>query len=192
MELILASASQRRQELMRMCGYEFEVIPSRAEEDIACGDPGELVERLSLVKARSVFAELPDDRRKNAVVVGSDTVVVLDGLVLGKPKSREDAFRMLREESGRENVVYTGIAVVCADGISVTHDEARVRFAELDDSEIEDYIASGDPMDKAGAYGIQGVGATLVRRINGDFYNVMGLPVARLKEELFNERIISR
>ncbi|MBO4847692.1 MAG: septum formation protein Maf [Clostridia bacterium] len=191
MELILASASQRRRELMTMCGYEFTCIPSAAEEDEAVSDPAELVKRLSLKKAEAVFRSLPEERRREAVIVGSDTVVVLDGEIIGKPKDPDDAFRMLRRESGRANTVYTGLAVVRTSEespdvmeSSVVCDEARVRFAELTDEEIAAYIATGDPLDKAGAYGIQGCFSMFIEGIEGSYFTVVGLPVHILYREL--------
>lgn len=200
MELILASASQRRRELMEMCGYEFSVIPSRAGEDIEEEDPAKLVQRLAVIKARSVFDSLPAERKKNAAVVGSDTVVVLDGKILGKPCSKEEAHSMLRLESGRENTVYTGLAVVCAGScgheghvsISACCDSAIVRFAELTDEEIEAYISTGDPLDKAGAYGIQGAFSVHITGITGSYFTVVGLPVHLLYRELKKAGVLPR
>ena len=188
MELILASASQRRQYLMRMCGYEFTVIPSKAAEKADCEDPGELVKRLSLLKAEEVFLSLPPERRSCAAVVGSDTVVVLDGRIIGKPRSEDEAFQMLRAESGRVNRVYTGLAVVTqGENGPVSRacfDMASVSFAELADEEILDYIATGDPMDKAGAYGIQGRFSLHINGIEGSYFTVVGLPLHLLYREL--------
>lgn len=200
MELILASASQRRQELMRMCGYEFTVMPSEAVEEAAIRDPSELVKRLSLLKAETVMRALPKERRRGAVVLGSDTVVVLDGEIIGKPKSEEEAFAMLRAESGRVNTVYTGVAVVrCADTPSgeelvstAVSDACDVRFAELEDDEILDYIATGDPMDKAGAYGIQGRFSMFIEGISGSYFTVMGLPIHLVYRELKKLGILPR
>ena len=186
MELILASGSARRRELMENCGYEFTVIRSEADESaVSAEDPSELVERLSLLKAEAVFGSLPEERRKNAVVVGSDTVVVLDGRIIGKPRSKEEAAEMLRAESGRVNTGYTGVAVVTGAGENevrafVDSDAARVRFAELEEDEIEAYVASGEPMDKAGAYGIQGVFSMFVESVEGSYFTVVGLPVHKL------------
>ena len=188
MELILASGSARRRELMALCGYEFTVCASSASEDARADSPRALVEALSLKKAASVWESLPCARRSGAVVIGSDTVVTLDGAVLGKPLDAADAARMLRMESGRENVVVTGLALVFDDGGRMTSrvlsDAARVRFSTLDEDEISAYVATGDPLDKAGAYGIQGPFAKHVRGISGSFYTVMGLPVHLLYSEL--------
>ena len=186
MELILASASPRRAELMRMCGYDFTVIPSAADEGKpAADDPAGIVMHLSVLKAAKVMESLPPERRRNAVVIGSDTVVVVDGRILGKPRTREEAIEMLRTESGRWNHVYTGVAVLrmlvedagerCVG--KADFDTAGVRFAAMTDEEIEAYVATGEPMDKAGAYGIQGRSSMFIDRIEGSFYTVVGLPV---------------
>ncbi|MCR5808459.1 MAG: Maf family protein [Clostridiales bacterium] len=193
MELILASASQRRSELMRNCGYEFTVIPSSASENIGADTPKELVERLALAKALEVFSGLSGERKKGAVVIGSDTVVVMDGEALGKPKDESEAAAMLRRESGRVNTVHTGLAVVKLNAspeggeelyVSVVSDEAKVRFAELDEDEIAAYVATGDPLDKAGAYGIQGRFSVFVEGIEGSYFTVVGLPVHLVYREL--------
>lgn len=185
MELILASGSARRRELMENCGYVFSVIKSDADESLVKeDDPRMLVERLSLLKAESVFKNLPPERRRNAAVVGSDTVVVLDGSIIGKPHSKEEAKEMLRAESGKTNVVYTGIAVVTDKNgeaaALVDSDAASVRFSELTEDEIEAYVNSGEPMDKAGAYGIQGSFSMFVEGIEGSYFTVVGLPVHKL------------
>lgn len=189
MELILASGSARRRELMTACGYEFTVIPSRADEDIEFSSPQELVRALSLKKAEAVFLSLPSERKTNAVVVGSDTVVTLGGELLEKPASPEEARDMLRRESGRVNVVLTGLAVVRMGENgelvrSVTHDSASVRFAPLSEEEIDAYVATGDPLDKAGAYGIQGPFSMFVESVEGSYFTVVGLPVHLLYREL--------
>ena len=187
---------------MERCGYEFTVMPSAASEDVTASSPEELVELLALRKAESVFRSLPEERRLNAAVVGSDTVVVLDGSIIGKPASRGEAFDMLRAESGRENTVYTGLAVVSMTGTdgegeanetaSVVFDSAKVRFAELTDEEIEAYIATGDPLDKAGAYGIQGAFSVHIEGIEGSYFTVVGLPVHLLYRELKKLGILPR
>ncbi|MBO4584659.1 MAG: septum formation protein Maf [Clostridia bacterium] len=187
-KIVLASASPRRIELIKIiapdCGYAVADV----EENVPAGMPAEECPRyLAELKAKAVAPRFPD-----AAVIGCDTVVIIDGKLLGKPRDEADAAEMLRELSGRTHTVITGV-FVAFDGSGFGFSERTdVEFRALREQEIADYVATGEPMDKAGAYGIQGVGATLVRRINGDFYNVMGLPVARLKEELFNEHIISR
>lgn len=186
--LILASGSARRRELLENCGYEFEVRPSSArEEGVSAETPALLVEKLALMKARAVFDALSEEEKQRAVVLGSDTVVVLDGQIIGKPRSKEEACEMLRAESGRENTVFTGVAVVRyeADPASggrilleeVASDAAVVRFSMLTEEEIADYVATGDPLDKAGAYGIQGRFSAHIERVEGSYFTVVGLPV---------------
>ncbi|MDR3645528.1 MAG: Maf family protein [Clostridia bacterium] len=179
MRLILASGSPRRSEILHAAGYEFEVIPSGEEEDIGPLPPQELVTSLALVKARSVNA-----LNVGAVVIGADTIVSIGVEILGKPADEADAARMLRLLSGRVHTVFTGVAVV-SDGHS-EHFFARtaVRFRALDDALIARYVATGEPLDKAGAYGIQARGALLVESLEGDYFNIMGLPVARLAQRL--------
>lgn len=187
-KIILASASPRRKELIKTVVDECIFIPADIEETVPDGLPVEehplyLAEQ----KARAVAATHPQE-----AVIGCDTVVIIDGVLLGKPQSQEEAFSMLERLSGRVHTVVTGVYTL-ADGVGRGFSETtEVEFRKLSPQEIADYVASGEPMDKAGAYGIQGIGAVLVKRINGDFYNVVGLPVARLKEELLNDGIIYR
>ena len=178
--MILASQSPRRQELIANITQDFRVIVSEAEELLPDGiAPGQVPEYLAVIKAEAVAASHPEE-----IVIGADTVVILDGEVLGKPRDKDDAARMLRGLSGKAHTVITGCAIL-GFGRRVTFSEStRVEFYPLSDREIEEYIATGEPFDKAGAYGIQGRGSVLVKRIEGDFFNVMGLPVARLKREL--------
>ena len=178
--IILASRSPRRQELIANIISDFSVVASDAEEVLPEGvAPEDAPAYLAELKAQAVAADYPDD-----VVIGADTVVILDGEVLGKPRDRDDAVRMLRGLSGKTHTVVTGCAIVKNGQITSFSDITRVEFYPLDDREIMEYIATGEPFDKAGAYGIQGRGCVLVKRIEGDFFNVMGLPVARLKREL--------
>lgn len=173
---ILASASPRRRELFGLISDDFRIVPSNAEETAPDGIAAEnLPERLARLKAGDIAAKYPFD-----TVIGADTVVILDGKVLGKPENPEDAVRMLTALSGKRHKVITGCAVckngACRSFSSVT----EVEFYPLDDREISDYVATGEPLDKAGAYGIQGRGALFVKSINGDYFNVVGLPVAAL------------
>lgn len=178
--IILASASPRRRELMELAGYDFEVICADIVEAVPENvQPQEVVMSLALQKAQAVAAENED-----AVVVGSDTVVALDGKILGKPHSESEACEMLRLLSGRTHKVFTGVAVVGDGKAKNFFDETDVEFDPLGEDEIKKYVATGEPMDKAGAYGIQGKGSVLVKRINGDFFNVMGLPIAKLYREM--------
>ncbi len=174
MRIILASGSPRRKELLKYIVDDFEIKPSNAEEN-ATGTPEEVVKELSLLKAKSVF-ELEEDKNE-IVVIGSDTIVVYDGEILGKPKDHADAKHMLSMLSGKVHKVYTGIAVV-GNGISeAEYISTKVLFDELSEDEIEEYIATGDPMDKAGSYGIQSCGGKFIKSIEGDWSAVMGLPL---------------
>ena len=179
-DIILASASPRRSELMTLAGFRFDVICADIDEIVPeKALPQEVVMSLALQKAQAVAK----DHRKSAVV-GSDTVVALDGKILGKPRSEKEAAEMLRSLSGRIHKVYTGVAIVCGEKVTSFFEETEVEFYPLTDQEILDYVATGEPMDKAGAYGIQGKGALLVEKIDGDFYNIVGLPIGTLNKEL--------
>lgn len=182
--LILASSSPRRIDLLRRLGLRFEVRPGDVEETVLPGEePSELVRRLALTKAKQVTASLcggiPGER---SVVIGADTVVVLDGRILGKPRSHDEAYRMLKDLEGKTHEVYSGVAVVCADGFyeRAVHEVTKVTMRHLTDAEIRAYVATGEPMDKAGAYAVQGKGALLISSISGCYYNVVGLPLSRL------------
>ncbi len=168
--------------LLRQIGLDFEIEPSGADETIPQdADPGELAERLAVEKARMVASQ-----RQSGLVIGADTVVVLDGQILGKPVDAGEAVRMLRALSGREHQVITGIAVVDAASGEVRSDAVTtdVRFTSLSEGAIARYVATGEPMDKAGAYAIQGFGALLIEGISGCYFNVVGLPLRRLAELL--------
>ncbi len=179
-KIILASNSPRRRQLLEMLGIDFEVILGTVEEII---DPtlsdDELVMDLAMQKAVDVFKN-----HKDRIVLGFDTMVYIDGEPLGKPKSAADASRMLRLLSGRTHEVVTGCAIVTKRMSKTFHERTRVTFYPLSEAEIAAYVASGEPFDKAGAYAVQGLGAKYVKSIQGDFYTVMGLPVARLYHEL--------
>lgn len=178
MKIILASASPRRSELLNMLEVkDLVVCPALAEECIGDEtDAAEIVKSLSAQKAREVAKKFaPSD-----VVIGADTVVVMDGLVLGKPKDEEDAKQMLHRLSGREHVVFTGVTVIMGDMEISEAETSSVRFRDLTAREIDAYVKTGEPMDKAGSYGIQGKGSLFVSGITGDYFNVMGLPLCRL------------
>jgi septum formation protein len=175
--VILASASPRRRELLRLVGIEHEVRPADIDESYFPGEqPAAHAERLSRGKAETTAANAGPD----TVTIGSDTIVVVDGDVLGKPRDREHAKQMLRRLSGRSHVVMTGVAVAWRAQILSGVEEVGVTFRPLSDDEIDRYIDTGEPMDKAGAYGIQGFGATIVDRVDGDYFAVMGLALNRL------------
>jgi septum formation protein len=172
--LILASASPRRQELLREAGIEFTVEPANVDETPIAGESAQAcAERLAREKARAVFA-----RRPGSVVLGADTVVVVDGEILGKPVDAEDAARMLRMLSGRAHEVITGVCVIGPEEEEVRSCSTQVEVAELSEGEIRAYIATGEPMDKAGGYAIQGQFSRWIPKIAGDYTNVVGLPVA--------------
>lgn len=174
--LILASRSPRRKELLSLITEDFSVRPAEGEE-IADPrlSPDRYVMALSEAKAREIASAAP-----NETVIGADTVVVFGNEILGKPKDTADAVRMLALLSGNTHSVFTGVTVIANDEIHSFAEETKVTFFPLSDEEIERYAESGEPLDKAGAYGIQGSGALLVQGIEGDYYNVMGLPAGRL------------
>jgi nucleoside triphosphate pyrophosphatase len=182
MKLILASASPRRAEILRNAGIQFEISAPDVDESRLTGElPGDYVRRLALAKAQSAAAEYRDPVDET-LILGADTVVVVNADILGKPVSQDDARSMLRRLSGRVHEVHTGLALLRSTGAEqrVVEEITQVHFALLSDREIEDYIATGEPFDKAGAYGIQGTGGRYVTRIEGCYFNVMGLPLARL------------
>jgi septum formation protein len=172
--VILASQSPRRRELLALVGIAHEVRPANIDERYLAGEsPRAHAERLAREKATRI-------REPDAVVIGSDTIVVVDGDVLGKPDDAADAATMLRRLSGRTHTVITAVAVAWQDRLESGVEEVEVTFHRLSDRDITEYIATGEPMDKAGAYGIQGFGATIVCRVDGDYFAVMGLPLQRL------------
>jgi nucleoside triphosphate pyrophosphatase len=172
--VILASQSPRRRELLSLVGIAHEVQPANLDERYLPGElPSAHVERLARAKATTI-------RAADAVVIGSDTIVVVDGEVLGKPKGEAEAARMLRRLSGRTHTVITAVAIAWQGKLESGVEEVDVTFHPLTDADISAYIATGEPMDKAGAYGIQGFGATIVARVDGDYFAVMGLPLQRL------------
>lgn len=182
MDIILASASPRRKELLEMLGVpNLRILPAVGEErPPAHASGGELVCALARAKAREVAARAGAD----ALVIGADTIVWADGRPFGKPHSEAEAAAMLRRLSGGWHTVYTGVALVRGGAELVESEASRVCFRELTEGEIARYIKTGEPMDKAGAYGAQGRGALFVRGIEGDFFNVMGLPLCRLGQML--------
>lgn len=176
-KLILASASPRRQALLSQFHIPFDVVtPDFDESEIDASSPAELARALAHGKARSVSVQFP-----KSIVIGADTIVVLGDEPLGKPRDEADARRMLRALSGQTHKVITGVAVQKGDGQAVVdHEETAVTFAKLDDDLIERYIRTGEPFDKAGAYAVQGLGSVLISRIEGCYFNVVGLPLRRL------------
>jgi len=174
--IVLASQSPRRRELLTLVGIPHEVMPADVDESVF-GDeaPAAYTERLAREKATVIARRAPD-----AVVVAADTTVVIDGTILGKPDDEADARRVLRILSGRTHSVHTAVAVARGGELVSGVEDVSVTFRPLGDEEITAYVATGEPMDKAGSYGIQGYGATIVERIDGDYFAVMGLPLVRL------------
>ena len=187
--LVLASKSPRRIELLKDLGLAFTVLPSQKEERILPGAaPYEVARSLAQQKAQDVFSMQP-----NAVVIGADTVVSYEGEIFGKPAGDAQAFYMLSRLSGNWHDVYTGVCIKSKDKQVCTYEATRVKFKNLSQNQIETYIETREPMDKAGAYGIQGMGRLFVEKIEGDFFNVVGLPVCRLGillEECFGIHIL--
>ena len=182
MKLVLASKSPRRSEILKNAGYEFVVRVADADETIPEGTkPEDAVVFLAARKAMAV------ERADDETVLGADTIVVLDNKILGKPKDREDAYNMLKNLSGRVHSVFTGVCII-ENGKSMTFsEETQVEFLPLTDKEIYEYIDTNDCYDKAGAYGIQGYASKFIRRINGDYFNVVGLPISAIFEKFFKK-----
>jgi nucleoside triphosphate pyrophosphatase len=177
--LVLASASPRRRELLAQAGYSFSVHPADVPEDPLPGEePIAYVTRLAREKAEAVFRQYPPQDANSLQVLGADTTVTIDSQILAKPENPADAARMLRMLSGRSHHVITGVAVVTRNLTQVAAEVTAVRFLSLSDEEIASYVASGEPMDKAGAYAIQGRAAQWIPRIEGCYFNVVGLPLA--------------
>ncbi|WP_027409463.1 Maf family protein [Anoxybacteroides tepidamans] len=180
MKLILASSSPRRKQLLEMANLHFDVLVSDIDEQIQQNEtPEQIVQSLAYQKAKAVQAAHSD-----AYIIGADTVVVYNGSVLGKPKTKEEAADMLRMLSGKTHQVYTGVAIVSPEKEAVFAERTEVTFWDLTETDIYEYIETGEPMDKAGAYGIQGKGALFVKRIEGDYFSVVGLPLSRTIREL--------
>ncbi|MBQ9608364.1 MAG: septum formation inhibitor Maf [Lachnospiraceae bacterium] len=179
--IILASKSPRRRELLAQAGYEFDIIPSDKEEVMEGGTVENIVMNLARIKANDVYHRF---KEQNPIVIGADTIVVYEKEIFGKPKDAAEAAQMLSRLSGRTHEVMTGVCIVSSDENIAFYETTKVTFYELTNQEIEDYISTGDPLDKAGAYGIQGVFAKFVKEIVGDYYNVVGLPIARIYQEI--------
>ncbi len=193
--LVLASASPRRRELLTQAGYEFQIHPAHIPEDpLPDEDPIAYVVRLAREKAEAVYRELAARNGNSGdalAVLGADTTVTLDNHILGKPENADDAARMLRMLSGRTHRVLTGVAVATAEGTEVAAEATAVQFLTVADAEIAAYVATGEPMDKAGAYAIQGRAARWIPRIEGCYFNVVGLPLALVTALLDARRIQS-
>lgn len=207
--IILASGSPRRRELLALAEYDFEVVPSLADENIEIAEPDEYVKRLASMKAHEVCSRIADSIKEDVIVLGADTVVSYDGRILGKPKDRDDARNMLRMLSGQTHQVHTGVCLLRASGgkdanVQISRDikdgtdsptvtisaekifaeQTDVTFYDITDDELEAYLDTDESYDKAGGYGIQGKGGLFVRSISGDYNNVVGLPLARVYHEI--------
>lgn len=191
--IILASASPRRRELLAQLGLSFDVEPACGEEKVQAGlAPERMVQNLAYAKADEIRAghqgRSDDGSRasdgRTTLIIGADTIVVKDGKILGKPANDDQAFRMLQTLSGTTHQVYTGVAVLSPEWEVRFSEKTDVTFYAMSDEEISAYIKTGEPMDKAGAYGIQGAGARFVKEIHGDYFNVVGLPIGRLYQVL--------
>lgn len=181
-KLVLASSSPRRQELLKMLGLNFTVIPSSIEEEhFAALPPEEMVKELSKAKAEEVGVQV-----ENALVIGSDTIVTLEGKILGKPANPGEAMRMLKNLRNKEHTVITGLAIYDTNSgrTLVDFDQTQVFMGSISDSDIENYVKTGEPLDKAGAYGIQGIGGAFIESIRGSYYTVVGLPIHKLRNML--------
>ena len=180
MKLILASGSPRRKEILSYLNIPFEVIISSFEEKIDEKKPlEEEIKRLSKGKASTVFKD-----NKDAIVIGADTIVTINNKVLGKPKDKEDAYQMLKLLSGNKHTVITGVTIISEENIDTFASVSDVYFNKLTDKEINDYIATNESMDKAGAYAIQGIGSKFINKIDGDYYSIMGLPINEIYKRL--------
>jgi septum formation protein len=185
--LVLASSSPRRQELLRNAGFEFVVQPANIPEELQEGEtPKTFTERLAREKALAAFRQRAVDSRNNQedIVLGADTVVIIDDQILCKPEDAEEAFRMLRKLSGRTHQVTTGVCLVGKGFCDVRSETASVTMAQLSDDDIRAYVATGESFDKAGGYGIQGVISRWIARIDGNYFNVVGLPVSLVYQML--------
>ena len=195
MNFILASKSPRRREILQNLGVRFEVVTADTDESSTLTDPCALVEELSLRKGQAVREKLIAQGRfdSNTVIIASDTVVSADGRILGKPRDAADAAEMLRMLSGREHEVISGISLIGADRQGVSHDLTRVKFATLTERQIDFYLRSGEPFDKAGSYAVQGLASMWIEGIRGCYFNVVGLPVHKmctLYSDIFGEEFL--
>lgn len=177
--IILASSSPRRKEILSNIGLEFKIETADVDEFTKLKRPSKIVEELSYRKAKVIF-----ERHSDSIVIGADTIVSIDGQILGKPQNKNDALRMLKLLSGNTHDVYTGVSVLSPESENTFFERTKVTMLECDESFLMDYIETGEPMDKAGSYGIQEKGAVLIDKIDGNYHNVVGLPIARLYEVL--------
>lgn len=187
-KFILASASPRRRELLEQVGIQFHIIKSSVEEIITSSEPDKVVMELSSQKAQDVYSHLSE--KDNIVVIGADTIVYNDNSILGKPKNEEDAFQMLKKLAGKSHFVYTGVTLNINGELVSFAEKTKVSVYSMTDHEIKEYINTQEPMDKAGAYAIQGLFAAYIKGIEGDYNNVVGLPIGRICQELKLRKVI--
>lgn len=195
-KIILASASPRRRELLSQIGVTYEVIPSTKEEKTTKVLPQEIVQELSLQKAEDIAGQLSDKENEGFIVIGADTVVAFQNVIMGKPKNEEDAKGMLRQLQGNVHQVYTGVTISERNqgeqpAYYTFFERTDVTMYPMTEDEISAYVATGEPMDKAGSYGIQGICAAYIQSICGDYNNVVGLPVGRLYQEMKRRNIVT-
>lgn len=195
MRIILASASPRRKELLKQVGVSFKTMPSTKEERITKEAPEEIVEELSYQKAVDICGQLEENMKEDFVVIGADTIVSVWGKVMGKPKDKEDASHMLSQIQGKSHQVYTGVTLAwkykdTPAMFHTFHECTDVTVFPMTDEEIESYVNSGEPMDKAGSYAIQGKFAAYIQGICGDYFNVVGLPIGRLYQEMRKRNLL--
>jgi len=188
-KIILASASPRRRELLTQIGLKFEIIPSHKEEDMRGNRPAQVVMGLAADKAGDIFAQIGGADQPDVLVIGADTIVALDNIILGKPKDEADALKMLQFLQGKTHQVYTGVCMMTADMTQMFYEKTDVAMYPADEEQLREYICTGEPMDKAGSYAIQGRGSVFIREIHGDYNNVVGLPVAQIWQRLMKDEV---
>ncbi len=192
--VILASASPRRKELLEQAGISFTIMPSSAEEKTIDDAPNVIVENLAFTKANDIYQQLKKEKRDNFIVIGADTIVHYNGDILGKPEDEQEAYDILSMLSDRTHQVYTGVCIIHKGSngkqIEIFSERTDVTFYPLTSYEIKNYIETGDPLDKAGSYGIQGPFAIHIREIKGDYNNVVGLPIAKLYQTMKSMNLV--
>lgn len=182
--VVLASASPRRRDILKQIGIEPVIMPSQVEEHMTASDPEQIVKELSIQKAEDVYSRYQAETEGSFAVIGADTIVAADGEILGKPRDEEDAKRMIRLIAGRVHQVYTGVTIIYEDRQLTFAEKTDVRVASMTETEIEEYIACGESMDKAGAYAVQGAFAAFIEGVNGSYTSVVGLPAGKTYRKL--------
>ena len=185
--VILASGSPRRHEIIQKMGINAEVVPSFYDENLdrsAYANHGDYVQDIAKYKVQEVYDRLKAHSRPPSLIIGADTLVTMDNIIYGKPKDQSHAFEMLSRLANREHTVYTGVCLKTPETEVNFYDSAKVKFGDISKEQIEAYIESGEPLDKAGGYGVQGIGGCLIEKIDGDFYTVMGIPLYLMTKKL--------